>query len=82
MSEQTKADLEAAVAAHIADKTDGNILTDWALVIASSAMEDIGTGATVYLFESNDNQPAHVSFGLLQYALRSSVWDEGPDEDD
>lgn len=82
MSVQTKAALEAAIQAHIADVTGGNILTDWGLVIASTSMEDIGTGATVYLFESNDGQPAHVSYGLMSYALRSSVWERDDDDDD
>jgi DNA-directed RNA polymerase subunit E'/Rpb7 len=81
MSTATKAALDAAVAAHIADKTDGDVLTDYALVIASTSMEDIGTGATSYLFEANGNQPAHVSFGLLSYAMHSSVWLSDDDDE-
>lgn len=79
MSDSTKAALEAAITAHIADLTDGNILTDWGLVIASTSIEDIGTGTTVYMFESNAGQPAHVSYGLMSYALQSSVW-QGDDD--
>ena len=76
MSAETKAALESAIAAHIADATDGNILTDWGMVTASTTMEDIGSGATVYRFDCNDGQPAHVSYGLMSYALQSSVWEE------
>ena len=80
MSQSTKTTLDAAIAAHIADLTEGNILTDWGLVIASTSMDDIGTGTTVYLFESNDGQPPHVSYGLLSYAMQSSVWEEDDDD--
>jgi len=76
MSDDTKANLEAALHAHIADEQDGRIVTDWAMVVASTTVEDIGTGATFYQFQANTGQPAHVSYGLLSYALHSAVWDE------
>jgi len=80
VSDATKAALDIAVEAHIADVTAGGMVTDYALVTASTDMEDIGTGATTYFYEGNNHQPAHVSYGLLSYALNSVIWDE--DEDD
>lgn len=68
MSDQTKADLESALAAHVADTGDGAIVTDWALVVATTSVENIGTGTTRYLLEGNDNQPVHVMTGLFKYA--------------
>lgn len=79
MSDETKAALDVAVAAHAAELTGGNMLTDWGLVMATTEIEDIGTGSTIYAFDANDGQPAHVSYGLLSYALHSAVWDETDD---
>lgn len=80
MSAQTKADLEAAVAAHVADTGNGSLVTDWALVAATTTVENIGTGTTRYLLEGNENQPVHVMTGLFRYASERTVW--GIDEDD
>lgn len=80
MSDQTKAALDAAVAAHVAEVSDGDLVTDWALVAATTTVENIGTGRTGYLLESNDNQPVHVMTGLFRYASENTLW--GNDEDD
>lgn len=80
MSAQTKADLEAAVAAHVADTGNGSLVTDWALVVATTTVENIGTGTTSYLLEGNENQPIHVMTGLFRYASERTLW--GIDEDD
>lgn len=80
MSDETKAALDAAVAAHIADVSDGNIVTDWCVVAGMTDIEDIGTGTTRYFFEGNDSQPPHVSYGLLTYAVQSSIWNENEDD--
>ena len=80
MSEQTKAALEAALTAHIADVTDGNLLTDYGIIAASTSMDAIGTGSTVYFYEANEGQPAHVSYGLITYAERSGIWNEDDDD--
>lgn len=80
MSVESKSLLEAALAAHIADVTEGNILTDYCIIAASSSMDDIGTGSTEYFFEANEGQPPHVSYGLITYAERSGIWDEDDDD--
>lgn len=82
MSDQTKAALTAALEAHIADETEGHLVTDWALVAATSTMENIGTGITRYFIEANENQPVHVMAGLFRYAGEHVVWGDGDDDDE
>jgi hypothetical protein len=76
----TKAALETALADHISALTDGQIVTDWTLIAATTTVENIGTGTTGYWCEGNDNQPVHVTIGLLQYARETTTW--GDDDDD
>lgn len=80
MSAETKAALDAALTAHIADQTEGDLVTDWALVAATSTLENIGTGRTGYYIESNDNQPVHVMAGLFRYAGEHVLWDDDDDD--
>jgi hypothetical protein len=80
VSDRTKADLDAALAAHVADVGDGSIVTDWALIAATTTVDNIGTGTTSYLLEGNDNQPVHVMTGLFRYASERTLWDDDEDE--
>lgn len=82
MSDQTKADLDAAIAAHVAETGNGDIVTDWALIAATTSVENIGTGTTRYLLEGNDNQPVHVMTGLFRYASEHVIWDNDEEGDD
>jgi len=79
VSAATKAALEEALAAHIADETDGDLPTDWAMVVATSSLENIGTGRTGYWIEANDNQPIHITTGLFRYAGEHVIWDDDDD---
>lgn len=81
MSDQTKANLDAAIAAHVADTGDGSIVTDWALIAATTTVDNIGTGTTSYLLEGNDNQPVHVMTGLFRYACERVIWEDDDDDD-
>lgn len=77
--DDTHAALSMAVEQHIASVTDGDMATDWVLVVATKRMEDIETGFTRYWVECNsDQQPVHVMTGLLRYAERHM----GDDDDD
>ena len=76
MSAETKAALDAALAAHIADVTDGNMLMDWALIAANAPWESIGTGVVSYWIEAPTNQPVHVMAGLFRYAGEHVIWDD------
>lgn len=81
MSTATKAALDSALAAHIADLSDGHILTDWALIAATTSVDNIGTGTTRYYCEGNDGQPIHVTIGLLQYGRETATWGDEDDDD-
>lgn len=81
MSAETKAALEEALAAHIADETEDHIVTDWAMVAACTTMDEIGTGLTRYWCEGNTNQPVHVTVGLLRYGSEHATFDTDEDDD-
>lgn len=82
MSVETKTALDAAIAAHVAETGSGSIVTDWALVAATTTMENIGTGTTAYLLEGNSNQPIHVMAGLFRCGSEKAIWGLDEDEDD
>lgn len=81
MSTETKAALDAALTTHIADESEGDILTDWSMVCALTSMENIGTGTTRYFIEGNTGQPAHVTIGLLRYGSEHTTFDQDDDDD-
>lgn len=80
MSEATKAELIAALERHLGDVSPGTMVTDWAMVVALTSVEDIGTGRTSFFIEANVNQPIHVTAGLFRYAGEKVLW--GGDDDD
>jgi hypothetical protein len=80
MSAETKADLYRALQAHILDSVDGQIVTDWALVAATTTFDNIGSGVTSYFVEGNENQPVHVTVGLLRYGGEHSTFGDSDDE--
>jgi hypothetical protein len=82
MSAETKANLYNALQAHILDSAGGQIVTDWALVAATTTFEAIGSGVTSYFVEGNENQPVHVTVGLLRYGGEHTTFDVAGDGDD
>lgn len=72
MSDQTKADLAAAIAAHVADHEPGQYVTDW-IVMASSVGAEIDDYS--YTIESSDGAP-HVTLGLAHYGVALLEEDE------
>ena len=80
MSSETHAALEDAIRAHVADIQDGEIVTDWALITASTAFENIGTMRLTYGLEAPEQQPQHVTIGLLEYA-RQTYLESGDDDE-
>ena len=65
MSAETKARLDAAIAAHVADDTPDAIVTGWALIVANSTVEDFDEERTRYFCEYAERQPFHVGLGLV-----------------
>ena len=82
MSAETKANLYNALQAHILDTMTGQILTDWAMVAATTTFDNIGSGVTSYFVEGNDNQPVHVTVGLLRYGGEHTTFDASGEDDD
>lgn len=82
MSSQTKAALDDAIRAHIADALPGTTVVAWSLVSASIDNATYGDGGSHYWREQADGQPLHVCEGLLHLGLRmiGQTWDTGGDE--
>ena len=80
MSDETKAALEDALRAHVADESDYPLTTDW-YIIAASVGED--PWLTDYVHVCSDT-PLHSLMGLVSIAKRRLVNDhDAPaDEDD
>lgn len=69
MSDQTKAALDQAIAAHFGDSWEGAIVTGYVLQMCGLTMDDIENGQqTSYFREVAENQPSHVTLGLLDYS--------------
>lgn len=64
----TRQRLDDAMRDYIAEVADGAILTDFFLITASTTMDDIGTGRTIYTWISPPTQAPHVTMGLIAYA--------------
>lgn len=65
MSTQTKAALDEAIAAHVADEQEGGgIVTGYVLLTSSANVEQLQNESTAYLFEAAELQPFHVGLGL------------------
>lgn len=60
--------LDEAMRDYIAEITDGTYLTEYFLVAASTDVADMGTSRTIYVTVTAQDQPPHVSLGLLAYA--------------
>lgn len=63
MSAETKAALDTALAAHIADEGDGAFLTGYVL-LAAAVPSDGSMDSTRYLTAFAENQPYHSAYGL------------------
>lgn len=82
MSEQTKAALDAAIAARIADECDEpTIVTGYVLHAAHLSTENIDRGSTGYFAEYADQQPFHVCVGLAHQLTQKLALDYEDDDD-
>lgn len=63
MSDQTKANLEAALEAHIADETEGGMVTGYVTHVAYQRV-DLGS-ASGYRVVTGTDQAFHVGLGLV-----------------
>ena len=65
MSVETKRALDEAIAAHVADQTEGAVVTGYALIVSNATVEDFDEERTCYLVDYADAQPFHVGLGLV-----------------
>jgi hypothetical protein len=70
MSADTKAALDAALAAHIADETEGNILTGYVCQTQFTSMELIDEQMTGYQRIIAEDQNLTTTIGLMHYGQR------------
>lgn len=80
MSEQTKAALDEAIAAHAADVSgSGGIITGYVLFAAHVNGRALESGGTGYMSEFAEGQAWHVAYGLAQMLLDQVA--SGDDDD-
>lgn len=82
MSEQTKAALDEAIAAHFADEfqDESGMATGWVLQAAGI----LGTDAdsTAHIRETAPDQAVHITLGMLEYArlhFQRTLFDDAED---
>lgn len=83
MSEVTKAALDAAIAAHVADECDGAIITGYVLQSQYTDMDMLEDGYTGYVREIMTSQPFTTTLGLAHYLSRQvdrSMFEDGYDK--
>ena len=66
MSQQTRAIVEDAIRAHVADETNDRIVIGWELVCVTTTPADAGTGGAYYWRDCAAGQPHHASVGLIE----------------
>ena len=64
MSLETKKALDEAIAAHIMDETNGDLVTSYLLTIATLNADNLENDTSNYFHEFSDQQPFHISVGL------------------
>ena len=65
MSAETKAALDDALAAHIAEASNGALVTGYALYASTQTLEQFDREATGYFAEYAEGQAHHVAIGLV-----------------
>ena len=72
--------LDEALRDYIAEVSDGAILTDWVSIAAATTLDDIGTGRTLYTFICPQQQPPHITLGLIRYGADNGTITDDDDE--
>ena len=69
MSADTKAALDAAITAHVADEYDGDMVTAWVIVTETTTLDMLDEGEGAMVIEARDMQSSYLTTGLLHTAL-------------
>lgn len=76
MSDVTKAALDAAIAAHVADEYDGDMVTAWVVVTETTTLGMLDEGEGSMVIEARDMQSNYLTTGLLYSALNVGGTDD------
>lgn len=83
VSEQTKAALDAALSAHIADEAEGALVSGYVIQAAYFNGETIEHGTHGYMREFAEGQAYHAGFGLASMLVefyRNPDWFDDDDD--
>lgn len=69
MSAETKAALETAIASHIADECEGDIIGAWVVVTECTSLAEMDDDRSSWFTASRDMQSTFTTDGLLHAAL-------------
>ena len=69
MSDATKAALDAAITAHVADEYDGDMVTAWVIVTETTTLDMLDEGEGAMVIEARDMQSSYLTQGLIYSAL-------------
>lgn len=69
MSDSTRADLDRAISAHVADEYEGDMVMAWVLVAETSSLEMLTEGEGAMVIETRDMQSNYLTNGLLYSSL-------------
>lgn len=75
VSEQTKAALEAAITAHIADECDGDLATAWVVIAETTNLEEIDDNMSAFYIDTRETQSTYTTDGMLYHALNRGTHD-------
>lgn len=76
MSDTTKAALDAAIAAHVADEYEGDMVTAWVIVTETTTLGMLDEGEGSMVVEARDMQSNYLTQGLLHAALNVNGADD------
>lgn len=76
MSTDTRAALDAAIAAHVSDEYDGDMVTGWVVVTETTTIDMLDEGEGSMVIESRDMQSQYLTQGLLYAALNVNSTEE------
>lgn len=71
MSADTKASMERAIEAHIADANEGDIIGAWVVVVETTSLAEMDDDRSSWFTVTRDMQSTFTSNGLLWSALNT-----------
>lgn len=71
MSAETKSALESAIAAHIADANEGDIIGAWVVVVETTSLAEMDDDRSSWFTVTRDMQSTFTPDGLLWSALNA-----------